>query len=107
MEQSRSNEQITLYFHDDSIAYAFGELLNALGFNTETVSTLEELGGATKVITEPLFYDALSPEQKEQCLLVGNAYTSNDLTCPIIRQPLTPEKIQRGLQDFLGAAVAH
>jgi hypothetical protein len=103
----QNEEQITLYFHDDTIAFAFGALLSSLGYETATATTPEELTNATRVITEPLYFKTLSSTQQSQCLLVGNAATSNEHACPVIRQPLTPEKIERGLQAFLGSPIAH
>lgn len=105
MDHHTEQNEISLYFHDQTVAEAFGELLNSLGFQTRSLSSLAELASAGRVITEPLYYDSLSEDQKEHCLLVGNQFTSRTLKCPVIRQPLTPTKIQAGLQAFLGASM--
>ena len=106
VQHSVDKSPISLYFLDEEISVAFGELLQSLGFQTETLQSLQELASAKKVVTEPLFYDSLSSLQKETCLLVGNSATPDGFPCPIIRQPLTPDKVQRALQEFLGVRVA-
>ena len=96
---------ISLYFLDGDISAAFSELLHSLGFQTETLQSLQELLSAERVVTEPLFYDSLSTPQKERCLLVGNCATPEAFCCPVIRQPLTPAKVHTALQDFLGVNI--
>jgi hypothetical protein len=106
VQHSLDKSPISLYFLDEEISEAFGELLQSIGFQTETLQSLQELASAQKIVTEPLFFDSLSSLQQESCLLVGNSATTEKFPCPVIRQPLTPEKVQRALQEFLGVQVA-
>ncbi|MCI5064140.1 hypothetical protein MRY87_00290 [bacterium] len=97
--------EIALYFQNTTTAAAFSELISTLGFTPYTVASREELRSAKKIITEPKFYEDLSTEQQSSCLVIGNQYTSAAMSCPVIRQPLTPQKVQQGLQDFLGTSL--
>ncbi len=97
-----ANQPISLLFLNGDIADVFGELVESYGFKAELIKSELDLSENQKIITEPLYYRSLSDAHKENCLVIGNKQAEESVSCPFISQPLTPEKVERGLNEFLG-----
>ncbi len=94
--------QIAICFQDDTINYLFAGLLESRGIHTTIVETVENLDATTKLITEPLFLGHLSNDKLQHCLVVGNKESLKGLSAITLSRPLTEEKIELAISEFLG-----
>ena len=97
-----SQSQIAICFQDDTINYLFAGLLESRGIHTTIVETVENLSATTKLITEPLYLGHLSNDSLQHCLVVGNKESLKGLSAITLSRPLTEEKIELAISEFLG-----
>ena len=93
---------IGIYFHNRDIGMLFAELLMSRGIQTRLLDTLEDLGNA-KIITEPRFYNDLNPANRRRALVVGGLAPLRGHQGATLLQPLTEEKVEAALAQFLDA----
>lgn len=93
-------------FHEHLISCLFADLLESRGIPAKIVSGLIEHGQLPKIITEPRYFVALSPDQQRHCLVVG---TPESLApwrgngTHTLSRPLSEEKIDTALAQLLSA----
>jgi hypothetical protein len=95
---------VSICFADPMINHLFSELLEARGVRTRIVSDITEAVKETKIITEPQFFPDLEPSQRTSCLIVGNKESLKEVEALSLSRPLTEEKIESALADFLKRA---
>jgi hypothetical protein len=96
-----STNQIAICFQDDTINYLFAGLLESRGVHTTIVETVENLSPSTRLITEPLYLGHLSSDSLQHCLVVGNKESLKGLSTVTLSRPLTEEKIENAISEFL------
>jgi len=84
------------------IGELFSELLKSRGISTRILSRPEEFSELAPHITEPQFFRAAA---SARCLVVGNKETLKGLDAVILSRPLTEEKIEQALSEFLKPAI--
>jgi len=81
----------------------FADLLRAIGVQAQILDSINQLQAETRIITEPQFLPRLRPEQAEKCLIVGNKGVLEGLPVQSLSRPLTEEKIETALSQFLNS----
>ena len=94
-------DAISIYFEDETITELFSELLQANGWSTKVLNKIEEVKPSTKIITEPRYFPMLSPDTQNKCLIVGNKNALQSINAICLSRPLTEEKIEEALNQFL------
>ena len=92
---------VAVCFEDPVINHLFAELLQVHGVNTEIIWDIRDLKGGTKIITEPQYFASLPSSCRQKCLLVGDPDVLEEFEAPGLSRPLTEEKIDRALCEFL------
>ena len=83
------------------INHLFSELLEARGVKTAIVPTIEAAAKETKIITEPQFFPEVETTRHAACLVVGNKDSLRNLNVLSLSRPLTEDKIETALAQFL------
>lgn len=99
--QEHSPPKVGVYFQDEDINILFCDLLRAQGIETNILSALDAAQTNTRIVTEPIYFPQLSPEQQSRCLVVGNKEALKTVTALSLSRPLTEEKIFSALRQFL------
>lgn len=94
-------ESVAIYFEEPSITALFAELLEANGCNTRTLTDITEVAKHTRIVTEPQYFSHLKPDHYNDCLLVGNKNALKDLPVLTLSRPLTEDKIESAISQFL------
>jgi|GEM_PF-1616180 len=94
---------VCVYFEDETITQLFSDLLEARGIHTQILTDLEQMpnGSETKIITEPQFFQFLDKSSHGKCLIVGNKEALRGIAALSLSRPLTEEKIENALAQFL------
>jgi len=92
---------VSICFADPTINDLFSALLEARGVKTAIVTTVDQAPKETKIITEPQFFPQLDAERHNACLVVGNKESLKNLNVLSLSRPLTEEKIETALAQFL------
>ncbi|MBN8549547.1 MAG: hypothetical protein J0M12_09550 [Deltaproteobacteria bacterium] len=92
---------VSICFADPMINHLFSELLEARGVKTAIVPTIEAAARETKIITEPQFFPDIETTRHGECLVVGNKESLKSLNVLSLSRPLTEEKIESALEQFL------
>lgn len=92
---------VCICFEDETINEIFSALLEARGIHTRILSDIQEAGQNSKVITEPQYFPKLDPTCQTKCLLVGNKDRLSGTSALALSRPLTEEKIEQALSQFL------
>lgn len=95
---------VSICFADPVINHLFSELLEARGVKTAIVPSVGAAPKETKIITEPQFFPSIDAARHSACLVVGNKDALKNLNVLSLSRPLTEEKIETALAQFLGAA---
>lgn len=94
---------VSICFADPVINHLFSELLEARGVKTAIVPSVDAAAKETKIITEPQFLPDVEVSRRSTCLVVGNKESLKNLDVLSLSRPLTEEKIETALAQFLGA----
>lgn len=94
--------QVHICFEDETINEIFSQLLEARGYRTKILAQIEDLKDGAHVITEPRFFHKLDKTCHERCLVIGNKDALRSITALSLSRPLTEEKIEQALSQFLG-----
>lgn len=92
---------VSIYFEEEEINQLFSELLRSKGVKTRVLGSLEELSGATRIVTEPQYFPQLPSAYKGSCLLVGNKESLKGLSGVHLPRPLTESKVESAIDAFL------
>ncbi len=92
---------VTIYFQDPTITELFSDLIAVRGVPTRPLSSLDGLAPGTKIITEVGEFQKLAPGSYDKCLIVGNKDALEGLEVLTLSRPLTEEKIESALNQFL------
>ena len=94
---------VTICFQDPSITLLFAELLAVRGVEVRMVSDLREIDASTKIITEPYYFPHIPANLRPGCLIVGNHESLQGVEALHLARPLTEEKVESTLNQFLKA----
>ena len=94
---------VCIYFEDESINAIFSELLEARGIHTRILAAANEMQGQTRIITEPRYFPYVDESSYCRCLVIGNKESLRGLTAVTLSRPLTEEKIETALRQFLAS----
>lgn len=92
---------VGIYFEEHAINELFSELLRARGVRTVVLDDVQTVPRGTRIITEPQFFDALRPDQRTSCLVVGNKDSLQRIDALSLSRPLTETKVEKALLEFL------
>ena len=97
------SQVVTICFEEDIINNLFSELLRSRGVATRIVTSPNEISHSLKVITEPQFAPLIPDALQNECMVVGNKESLK--TCRGVRlaRPLTEQKIESAITEFLRA----
>lgn len=98
---ARQPPSVSILFRDSDVASIFAELLEAQGAAVSFLCSAEQLSGKTRIVTEPLYFPNLSPEQYGRCLIVGNRDAVKDLPTLSLARPLTEENVEKALSTLM------
>lgn len=101
---ARSNGErrpVSIHFAEPFISTLFSELLKARGVATCIVESVEAAAEGSPIITEPQFFPRIPCERRSECLIVGNKDTLRGLDAHLLSRPLTEEKVEAALAEFL------
>lgn len=99
--QNSKNTVISICFAEPEINNLFSELLRSKGMKTRIVDSVQQVSGETKIVTEPQFFPEIPTAYRNECLIVGNKDSLKGLTGVTLSRPLTEDKIEFALQQFL------
>ena len=94
-------QPVAVLFEQDLIKVVFSDLLEARGVPTVIIEGVNELAPGARVITEVQFFSQLPPAAQARALVVGNKDTLRDLPALALSRPLTEEKVEVALVQFL------
>lgn len=92
---------VAIFFQDPTITELFSELIAVRGVPTLSLNSLDRLSPGTKIVTEAGQFPRLSPSYHDKCLIVGNKESLEGLNVLTLSRPLTEEKIETALGQFL------
>ena len=92
---------VSIYFEDPDISELFSRLLEVRGISTKMPACINDIQPGDRVITEPQYYSSLEQASSKNCLLVGNKNVLRDLDAVLLSRPLTEEKIESAISEFL------
>ena len=107
MKQSQKPENntdfstVSILFEDRVITHLFSELLKVRGVETKIISDISQVTGETRIITEPQYFPEIPNELQNKCLIVGDKEAVKELPTASLERPLTEDKIENALLDFL------
>lgn len=93
--------EVSICFEDQEINHLFAELLSVRGVRTHILKSIRDFSGETKLVTEPQFFDLLDASHRGKCLLVGNKQALRGLHALSLSRPLTEDKVELALSEFL------
>ena len=93
--------EIAVFFEDRKINLLISGLLNARGVRTRIITSTEDLSAMDKVITEPQYFPRLGARSRKHCLLIGNREAVEGANAITLTRPLTEEKIEQAMAEFL------
>ena len=96
---------IGVLIQDPMARALFSHLLQAFGQTAVPLQSVEQADPEWRMVTEPLYFGELSDSQKSSCLVVGSEDSVKDLEVETLTQPLTEEKIESALTNFLEVEV--
>ncbi len=94
-------DRVSIFFEDDTITHIFSQLLEVRGVKTCVLNDISEFNGQTKIITEPRYFPMLDKSCHTRCLVIGNKDTLHNISALSLSRPLTEEKIETALSQFL------
>jgi len=97
---------VEIHFQDHRISLLFAHLLESMGREAILSDNIGEASADTSIITEPIYFPLLSPEQQKKCLIIGDAESLQGVNALSIAQPLTEKKIESALSLFLKKSAA-
>jgi hypothetical protein len=95
------DKPVAICFADTDITFAFAELFRAIGVPVELMADLKHFTGNQLLVTEPQYMRYLDDQSIGKTLLVGNKETLPESGSTTLSRPLTEEKIEVALSQFL------
>lgn len=99
--EKRPKKDICILFTDDDIAEVFHELLSSMGTEVTLIDQVDSIPEGSSLITEPSYVPLLPSSIHEKCLVVGNRGALEGLPTLCLSRPLTEEKVESALREFL------
>jgi hypothetical protein len=96
-----SGQPIFIQFTHANVADLFSELLHSRGIPTEVLKNEDPAPKTGRLITESRYFEGLSADVQEKCLLVGDRSQVRRLSTLYLDTPLTEAKVERALGVFL------
>jgi hypothetical protein len=97
---------IGILFSDASITEVFAALLESRGRKVQILQDPKQLSSVPRqelqLVTETCYAASLGTQQYKSCLVVGPASSSSTENVISLTQPLTLQKIESALAQFLG-----
>lgn len=94
---------VAVCFLDPDVTAIFAALLEARGIPARILESICDFNGDTKIITEPIYFPLIDRDKQDKCLVVGHKEALSKVTAQTLCQPLTEDKIELALINFLGA----
>lgn len=101
MNQTQRETTIFVLFEDEDVNLILSELLGSRGVTPCVISQVAELPADSKIVTEPKYFDGLNNAQRKNCLVIGNKTSLENIEALCLSRPLTEEKVERALSEFL------
>lgn len=101
MHSANGRRDVCILFNDDDIAEVFQELLASRGTDARLIAGVEALPEGSSLITEPSYVPLIPDSIHSRCLVVGNRGALEGLPTLCLSRPLTEEKVESALRDFL------
>ena len=92
---------VAVLFEEPEINCLISELISARGIKTRIITDTTDVQENEKLATEPQFLRGLNPDKKATCLVIGNKESLLGLPGIKLTRPLTENKIQQALEEFL------
>lgn len=99
--QPNSIPPVAVLFRERIVTMLFADLVAVHGSAVQVIKDISELRPGRKLITEVQYYEQLDEPQRASCLVVGSSEQLRRVTAPSLSQPLTEEKVERALENFL------
>ena len=94
--------EVSILFADEVITGLFAELLESRGVKTKILAKADDHNENTRIVTEPQFFGLLDSLSQARCLVVGNKEIVDQIAAIGLTRPLTEQKIESALEEFLG-----
>ncbi len=92
---------VAVCFLDPEVTSIFADLLVARGVEVEILESICDFRGDKKIITEAIYFSLIDSHNQNKCLVVGNREALDKVTSHTLCQPLTEDKIESALLNFL------